>query len=70
MPSKASCVECMMDGPVAPARPADTQLLEATHWIAARFDGRCARRMSHEIEVGDRIGYVDEVGWCCEECAT
>ncbi len=68
MPSAASCITCMEDGPVMPPRPGDNQLLHAQRWAIARFDGRCARR-SCAIEAGDRIGDVFDLGWCCEECA-
>ncbi len=68
MPSPASCITCMEDGPVMAPRPDATQLLRADRWITARYDGICARR-SHNIEAGDRIGYVSDVGWCCRECA-
>lgn len=70
MPSPASCVECMADGPVAPPRPAPEQTLHASRWMIARYDGRCARVYGHEIEPGVRIGDVPDVGWCCEECAS
>lgn len=70
MPSPASCVECMDAGPVAAPRPAPEQKLRADgQWIVARYDARCARKREHRIDVGDRIGHVPDVGWCCEECA-
>ena len=46
-----------------------TETLVANQWTTARFDTRCARVRGHEIERGDRIGHVDDVGWCCEQCA-
>lgn len=70
MPTPAACIQCMAEGPVAPPRPAETQMLHAERWIHARFAGRCARHISHEFEVGERIGYVEDAGWCCVECAT
>lgn len=68
MPTPASCIECMAEGPVASPRPAETQMLNAERWIEARFPGQCARRRE-EFDVGARIGYVEDVGWCCTECA-
>jgi hypothetical protein len=68
MPTAASCITCMEDGPVAPPTPAAEQKLRAEHWIAARYDGRCARRHC-EIEAGECIGMVENVGWCCSGCA-
>lgn len=68
-PSPASCVDCMEDGPVGPARLAPEQVLTAERWMDARYEGRCARRPGHVIELGDRIGYVEGVGWVCEGCA-
>lgn len=68
MPSPASCVDCMQDGPVSAPAPAPEQLLRAVRWLDARYDGQCARRPGHEIEPGDRIGYVEGVGWCCDGC--
>lgn len=68
MPSPASCITCMEDGPVLPPRPDATQLLRAYRWIIARYEGRCACKHC-EVVPGDRIGDVPEVGWCCSECA-
>lgn len=69
MPTPMSCVECMQDGPVAQPSPGPTERLLAIRWATAKFDQRCARRYSHDIRPGDQIGYVDELGWCCDECA-
>lgn len=69
MPSKASCVECMYDGPVGASTPRQTEKLTAVRWMAARYEGKCARNW-HDVETGDRIGYVEGVGWCCSDCAT
>lgn len=68
MPSPASCVECIADGPVLPPRPSSTELLLAVQWSTARFPTRCARVRAHEIDPGDRIGLVDGLGWCCDQC--
>lgn len=68
MPSRASCILCMEEGPVAPPRPAPEQLLTADRWITAKYDGQCARK-GCAVHEGDRIGVVANVGWCCEACA-
>lgn len=68
MPTPAACVQCMAEGPVLPARPSSTELLLAVQWMSARFPTRCARVPEHEIEPGDRIGLVTDLGWCCEQC--
>lgn len=67
--SPASCVDCMLDGPVAPARPDPAQRLVTSSWTTARFAGRCARDAGHAVDPGDRIGYLDGIGWSCEDCA-
>lgn len=67
MPSPASCVDCMNEGPVASLA---RSRVEATRWMEARYPGRCASDDRHRIEPGDRIGAVDMVGWCCALCAT
>lgn len=67
-PKPANCVECMMDGPVGPVTPADTQRLRADRTRTAMYDGRCARNTAHEIVEGDPIGYVETIGWCCGSC--
>ena len=65
MPSPASCVDCMDEGPVASlAKP----WLETTRWMEARYLGRCASDDRHRIEPGDLIGDVGMVGWCCTRC--
>lgn len=68
MPSPASCVDCMADGPVAPPTPAPEQRLVATVLTHARYRGYCARNHHHEVEAGDTIGMVEGVGWCCADC--
>lgn len=65
----ASCPICMYEGPVMPPTPDDTQVLKAERVMVALFDGRCARRRTHEILKGQTIGYVTDLGWCCHECA-
>lgn len=60
MPSRASCIDCMEDGPVAPLarRPAVAERI-----IEARYPGRCAK-CGTAIEQGDDIGVVDG-DWLC-----
>lgn len=66
MPSPAACVDCMDEGPIVPlAKPR----LQAARRMEARFPGRCAADDRHRIDSGDRIGYVELVGWCCASCA-
>lgn len=71
MPTPASCVDCMFDGPVAPPTPDAAQILGAVRWIEARIEGgRCAR--CHDtVTVGSMVGLVvaPPVGWCCVGCA-
>lgn len=65
MPSPASCVDCMMDGPVGPL--VEEHVREQTSvWTTAKYDGRCAG-CGQPVDAGDRIGMLD-VGWvgtCC-----
>lgn len=65
MGKKASCVECMNDGPVTTLVKAKKK---AETWIAARFDGFCADCDTH-IQEGEQIGLVEGTGWCCGGCA-
>jgi len=68
-PHPAACMDCV-EGPPADPAPVAEQVLKAHPWVKARFDdGRCARRYQHRIYRGDRIGYVEGLGWCCDECA-
>ncbi len=67
-PSPASCIDCMEDGPVMAPRPDQTQKLHAHRWIKARYEGSCARRLC-SVAIGDDLGDVDDIGWCCGECA-
>ena len=41
MPSPASCIECMEDGPVMP--PSAQPQVEVEAVLVARFDGHCSR---------------------------
>lgn len=68
MPSPASCVQCMQDGPVVEPTPADTQMLTADRWMTARFATRCGRNRAHLIDPGDQIGFHVDLGWCCGMC--
>lgn len=65
MPTPASCVDCMDEGPVVEMH---REKLKAEHWIVARFDSQCAEGGCPVAE-GDRVGIVEGVGWCCEKCA-
>lgn len=65
MGKKASCVECMNEGPVTTLRK---QQPKAERWIHARFDGFCADCDS-PIAEGDDIGLIEGLGWVCQECA-
>lgn len=65
MGKKASCVECMNDGPVTTLHK---QKPKAEQWIHARFDGVCADCESR-IGEGDDIGLIPGLGWVCSECA-
>lgn len=65
MPSPASCVDCMDEGPVAPLA---TTVRTATHRIEAQYHGRCAADARHAVEPGDELGMVVDVGWCCYRC--
>lgn len=65
MPNARTCIQCMEDGPVEKLGGK----LKTDNWIEAHFGGTCANNQSHIITVGDWIGNVSGVGWCCENCA-
>lgn len=68
--SRATCLDCLYDAPTAPDARAPEQLLTASRWIVARFNSRCGHKYAHEVAVGDRLGWCDEIGaWVCERCA-
>jgi hypothetical protein len=56
----------MNDGPVEPPRTIRRHL-HPTHTIEATYNGRCVN-CDESIRVGDTIGIVDDVGWCCWRC--
>ena len=65
MPSPASCIDCMDEGPVV-ALARQRPLIARS--IAARFDGRCDHCRSR-IDEGDPLHLVEVWGWVCGECA-
>lgn len=66
-PKPTMCRDCMDERGLAPT-PAPAPPL-ADRWIRARSDGRCAANPDHDIEPGDLIGDVAEIGWVCDRCA-
>lgn len=63
MPSQASCVTCMEEGPIQLAP------LKAVRWQQARYETACERSIcTNTIAPGEMIGYVEGVGWCCRDC--
>lgn len=68
--SRSCCIECMYSTPTAPDAKSPEQLLTASRWIVAKFDGRCGHKYAHEVAVGDPLGWVDDIGaYVCERCA-
>lgn len=64
MPSPASCIECMEDGPVmAPERAAE----EVEARFPARFDGHC-NACNLPISVGQRIAKLSSGRYVHEGC--
>lgn len=65
-PSRKSCVDCMMDGPVEEPKTIRRNLHPA-RTMQAGYPGRCAN-CDARIDEGDTIGIVETVGWCCHVC--
>lgn len=55
----------------AELRPfADEPFASAVVTGKAREPMRCARMRNHRIGLGEWVGFVPGVGWCCDVCAT
>lgn len=65
-PSRKSCVDCMMDGPVEEPKTVRRHL-HPTNVITAGYFGRCPN-CDATIHEGDMIGIVEDIGWCCWRC--
>lgn len=65
MPSRASCVDCMLDGPVADIarRPATV-----AYRFTAQYAGRCIE-CREEIREGDELARLTDETIVHEECA-
>lgn len=57
------CEECLAGPP--PERPKLKPVKGPLIW--AKYDGQCANCGDH-FEEGSRIGVVEGVGWCDEDC--
>ena len=65
MPTPASCVECMEDGPVAVTESASPLIVE--YWFTARYDDHC-RGCNLPIHVGQRAAKLVYGGVVHEGC--
>lgn len=62
-----ACLECLETTPV---KPATATKLKADVAMDAQYEGRCANRFDHPIEIGDRIYLIEGLGWVCDRCVS